>query len=152
MLAIEDVVGAPAAAGVATRKSFFFSTIVSGCAQSASHDCRGNDRHGETVPPAPPHLLGSDNRGLRFSQRRGIPCRDGKLPCSPGYTRQHQGRGLGRLTQCKTSRARHLAGNEGVEVEEATEHRCLQFVCEAHHGRSRSWKSLVAWGHVLHAG
>ncbi len=37
MLAIEDVVGAPAVAGVATRKSFFSSAAATGHPQDANH-------------------------------------------------------------------------------------------------------------------
>lgn len=43
MLTIEDVVGAPAAAGVASRKSFFSSATATGHPQNAGHYDRGND-------------------------------------------------------------------------------------------------------------
>lgn len=93
MLTIEDVVGAPAAAGVATRKSFFSSATATGHPQDAGHYHSGNDRSVETVPPSLPDLLVSDNRGLRFPRRRQISGRGGRLPFAPGCTRHIQARG-----------------------------------------------------------
>lgn len=54
MLAIEDVVGAPAAGGVATRKSFFPSFVAAGHTQDTNHCHPGRDRSVKSLLSAPP--------------------------------------------------------------------------------------------------
>lgn len=92
MPAIEYVVGAPAAAGVATRKTFFLSAIVTGHAQDADHSGPGSDRSVKSRLSEPPDLPVSDDPGLRFPRRQRISRRGETLTFAAGYTRLFRGR------------------------------------------------------------
>jgi hypothetical protein len=77
MPAIENVVGAVAVAGAATRKSFFPAAIAIGHAEEARDSSPGHSQFVEFGPPARSGLLASDNPGLRFSRWQRISPRGG---------------------------------------------------------------------------
>lgn len=84
MLAIEDVVGAPAAAGVATGKSFFSSAAATGHPQDADPAHPGRDRSVKSLLPCATRLLDVDNPGLRFTRPQHISRRDGIFSLAVG--------------------------------------------------------------------
>lgn len=88
MLAIEDVVGAPAAAGVATRESFFSAAIVTEHAKETRHSSGDHGRPVEVGLPTRSGRRASDNPGLRFPRRQRISRPDGNLPFPMAAARQ----------------------------------------------------------------